>query len=267
MQVCALDKLEELFLQNNSLEEVPDALFTMLSLRLLVLDNNYIKWLPEMCRSPLRVLTIANNELKGFPARFCEIETLERLILRMNQIETLPQNIGGLRSLEAIDVSVNELKYIPDSIIACSQLHTLMCDNNRLMELPPDISELANLRCLLASNNKLATIPSDITRIASLEQLHLHGNHLPEIPFSLNCQGKEFVHAVTNSIVSKLVEELYDVPFELTVPFSEEAQMVLQGSAAALSLTHMSTMQFSTLGRTVDYVTTPFPACAASDPM
>ena len=76
--------------------------------------------------------------------------------------------------------------------------------------------------------------------MAVLEQMHLHGNPLPETPYLLNCRGRELVHTVTNAIVSKLVEELYDLPFELTVPYSEEAQNYLTSSALSLSL--LSTM-------------------------
>ena len=240
MEVCALGALEELYFQNNRLEELPSALFTMPSLRMLVLDGNNIRGLPDRCTSPLEVLTIANNELRVFPRDFCTIKSLRQLNLRMNQLRTFPQNVGELECLEALDISINELKYLPDSLIRCSYLHTLVCDNNNLIELPPDISELRGLQHLLCSNNRLTTLPSDITQMAVLEQMHLHGNPLPETPYLLNCRGRELVHTVTNAIVSKLVEELYDLPFELTVPYSEEAQNYLTSSALSLSL--LSTM-------------------------
>ena len=128
LNVKSLTRLE---LQENSLESVPEFLFSkMLSLQTINLSHNRIKKLPdikkwstflgnldlsynkmelfpkEVSGISLKMLNLAHNNFDEVPLGVCKIKTLEHLDLRGNEdIHELPSEMGRLTKLSTLSLA------------------------------------------------------------------------------------------------------------------------------------------------------------------
>lgn len=89
----------ELILDHSSqqLVEVPEKVLEMCNLRMLYLEKNQIKHLPQDFFIKLPKLTwldLRNNRLKEIPVSIAHSLCLENLLLTNNQIERLPTELG-----------------------------------------------------------------------------------------------------------------------------------------------------------------------------
>jgi Leucine-rich repeat (LRR) protein len=102
------DKLEKLYLSNNSFEHLPETIGNVTTLQNLNLSGcRNLRTLPDsLCRNPsLKVLDLSNCCFDSLPESVCEIISLEQLILfGCQELKTLPQNIGNFKQLRVLNV-------------------------------------------------------------------------------------------------------------------------------------------------------------------
>lgn len=96
----------------------------------LILDFNELQSLPEtICQlKNLKVLSCANNQLVSIPTNLTKCRQLTTLRINNNQIRCLPQSLGVLQSLQTLAISENYFSTIPTSIHQLTQLKTLTLD-------------------------------------------------------------------------------------------------------------------------------------------
>ena len=162
-----LVSLEELYLTDNDLTELPEGIFQDLG--------------------TLRSLSLARNSLTGLPEEvFDGLGSLERLWVGNNPLTTIPEGIfRGLGSLETLSVSGTSLTALPGSIFqATENLKALYLDRSPLASLPKHIFEgLSKLETLHCTGTTLTTLPAGIFGDQSaLESLHLSENRLTRLP-------------------------------------------------------------------------------------
>ena len=108
----SMKNLRYLFLQNNSLADLPKSLFGNKNIIMLSVDGNQLTMLPPNIGNLGRGLLImgaSRNNLTSFPASFRQLEKLEILDLRNNSLAQLPEWFGELTSLTHLTVSGNLL--------------------------------------------------------------------------------------------------------------------------------------------------------------
>ena len=161
-QLGGLDRLRDLFLQNNALwGPIPKDLGNLTDLIHLWLGNNRLSGQipPELSDlTELRTLVLAGNSLEGaIPPWLGKLDNLEHLSLDSNQLSgPIPAELGNLGELRALSLGRNKL----DGTI------------------PPSLGKLANLSGLSLQVNHLSgPVPSELGALSNLRRLYLHGNN------------------------------------------------------------------------------------------
>ena len=120
-------------LSQNELKAIPSALFSMIELFSLVIEDNQICEVPKqiMRLKDLRVLSLSGNPLNSFPA-----------------------DVVFLNSLRVLGLASIGMKEIPKSIVFLEQLQFLSIQNNRL-KVFNKVHHFKELRALQASGNRM----------------------------------------------------------------------------------------------------------------
>ncbi|NXI73587.1 ECM2 protein, partial [Anseranas semipalmata] len=198
--------LEELYLENNQIEEVSEICFNHTrNINVIVLKHNKLEehriaplaWINQ---ENLESIDLSYNKLYHVPSYLPK--SLLHLILIGNQIERIPGYVFGHMKpgLEYLYLSFNKLTddgVDPVSFFgAYHSLRELFLDHNELKSVPFGIEEMRKLRFLRLNNNKIRTVPPERicrTRLdddandnseeeenedSRLEHVHLENNYI-----------------------------------------------------------------------------------------
>ncbi|NXG76138.1 ECM2 protein, partial [Baryphthengus martii] len=199
--------LEELYLENNQIEEVSEICFNhtrninVIALKHNKLEEHRIAPLAWIHQENLESIDLSFNKLYHVPSYLPK--SLLHLILIGNQIERIPGYVFGHMKpgLEYLYLSFNKLTddgIDPVSFFgAYHSLRELFLDHNELKSVPFGIDEMRKLRFLRLNNNKIRTVPPERickTRISDdddhdnseeeeneesrLEHVHLEHNYI-----------------------------------------------------------------------------------------
>uniref|UniRef100_G1MYY9 Extracellular matrix protein 2 n=1 Tax=Meleagris gallopavo TaxID=9103 RepID=G1MYY9_MELGA len=194
--------LEELYLENNQIEEVSEICFNHTrKINVIVLKHNKLEehriaplaWINQ---ENLESIDLSYNKLYHVPSYLPK--SLLHLILIGNQIERIPGYVFGHMKpgLEYLYLSFNKLTddgIDPVSFFgAYHSLRELFLDHNDLKSVPFGIEEMRKLRFLRLNNNKIRTVPpeQDETEDSRLEHVHLENNYINTrqlSPHSFSC--------------------------------------------------------------------------------
>ncbi|NXL35949.1 ECM2 protein, partial [Glaucidium brasilianum] len=163
--------LEELYLENNQIEEVSEICFNHTrNINVIVLKHNKLEehriaplaWINQ---ENLESIDLSYNKLYHVPSYLPK--SLLHLILIGNQIERIPGYVFGHMKpgLEYLYLSFNKLTddgIDPVSFFgAYHSLRELFLDHNELKSIPFGIDEMRKLRFLRLNNNKIRTVPPE----------------------------------------------------------------------------------------------------------
>ncbi|NXD77529.1 ECM2 protein, partial [Halcyon senegalensis] len=163
--------LEELYLENNQIEEVSEICFNHTrNINVIVLKHNKLEehriaplaWINQ---ENLESIDLSFNKLYHVPSYLPK--SLLHLILIGNQIERIPGYVFGHMKpgLEYLYLSFNKLTddgIDPVSFFgAYHSLRELFLDHNELKSVPFGIDEMRKLRFLRLNNNKIRTVPPE----------------------------------------------------------------------------------------------------------
>ncbi|KFZ52070.1 Extracellular matrix protein 2 [Podiceps cristatus] len=177
--------LEELYLENNQIEEVSEICFNHTrNINVIVLKHNKLEehriaplaWINQ---ENLESIDLSYNKLYHVPSYLPK--SLLHLILIGNHIERIPGYIFGHMKpgLEYLYLSFNKLTddgIDPVSFFgAYHSLRELFLDHNELKSVPFGIDEMRKLRFLRLNNNKIRTVPPE--RIC---RTHINGDDAHE---------------------------------------------------------------------------------------
>lgn len=200
-----LFSLKKLILRYNQISIVPEWIETFSDLEVLNLNVNNISELPHSIGSlsSLKILSLWKNELKCLPNSICLLNSLEILNLRLNQLNNLPDAIGNLSSLVELNMHDNKLTEVPTSIGNLHNLNRLNLSWNDITSISNSIGSLSSLKQLDLGNNELKTIPDSIGSLNSLETLDLSENKLSNVPETLgNLNSLQILNLSRNEITS-----------------------------------------------------------------
>ena len=166
-----MDKLEDLYLNDNKISEVrPETWTGVTSLRRLLLSNNSIKRLPEagfQGLSRLEDLWLYGNDLREVTSEvWVGLHSLRGLFLEKNKISSLPANaFGGLDKLQELYLHNNKITEIKANIFDkdLRSLRKVQLQNNKITFIQPGtFSNKNNLNLLRLSNNRLSALPERV---------------------------------------------------------------------------------------------------------
>ncbi|NXV38954.1 ECM2 protein, partial [Rissa tridactyla] len=178
--------LEELYLENNQIEEVSEICFNHTkNINVIVLKHNKLEehriaplaWINQ---ENLESIDLSYNKLYHVPSYLPK--SLLHLILIGNQIERIPGYVFGHMKpgLEYLYLSFNKLTddgIDPVSFFgAYHSLRELFLDHNELKSVPFGIDEMRKLRFLRLNNNKIRTVPPERICRAHINDDDVHEN-------------------------------------------------------------------------------------------
>jgi uncharacterized protein YlbG (UPF0298 family) len=178
-----LTSLKKLYLNHNLIETVPEWIGELKFLKRLDLSNNKITNIPETLGNLkcLKHLNLFNNNIMKLNDSIGSLASLKSLNLSKNQLSSLPESIGNLISLKELYVNRNELTKVSKSIKNLNLLENLELGRNKIKSVPDSFGNLKSLINLSLSHNPLSKIPKTILKIRSLNSLDLNKTRLRNI--------------------------------------------------------------------------------------
>lgn len=170
--IDALALVEELYVQENELVELPD-FSNSTHLKILEADNNFITTAPNL-PSQLRLLNLGENNLTslGDLSSLSELEYL--LIYRNTNLKEIP-SFEGLTKLKELQCYLCGLNSLP-TLSMLTNIEYLNIGYNNFTSLP-DLSSNKKLLTLYANNCSLNSFP-DLSSLPLLQKVRLYNNYL-----------------------------------------------------------------------------------------
>lgn len=179
------EEIHVLDYRHNSLSDLPTEVFNLeRTLEELYVDNNQLRDLPRelfYCHG-LHKLSLSDNEITSIPAAIGSLINLDDLDISKNGIIDLPDNIKACKHLKTLEASINPLGKIPDGITQLLNLRELYLNDTFLDYLPGNFGRLSKLKILEIRENHLKTLPKSFSRLVELERLDVGNNALTELP-------------------------------------------------------------------------------------
>jgi len=175
---------KELFLRDQGLTELPDALWDLTNLTSLNLGSNQLTQLPaEVAQlTNLTSLNLGSNQLTQLPAEVGKLTNLTSLNLFNNKLTQLPAEVAQLTNLTSLDLSYNQLTQLPAEVAQLTNLTSLDLNSNQLTQLPAEVGKLTNLTSLDLNSNQLTQLPAEVGKLTNLTSLDLRSNQLTQLP-------------------------------------------------------------------------------------
>ncbi|KAL3282022.1 hypothetical protein HHI36_005225 [Cryptolaemus montrouzieri] len=154
--------LQEMFLQNNNLSNLPRTLF---------------RYIPD-----IKVLNLSNNRLCDLPVPDTLLY-LEKLYLTANCLidKSLENLTPFMRNIRILHAAYNNFTALPENcVFYWTDIEEIVLSGNKLLKLPNDIGKLRYLSVLRVHSNLLQNIPK-LSNLTSLRVLDLAHNQLDRI--------------------------------------------------------------------------------------
>jgi hypothetical protein len=186
----SLDRLKVVDLSFNMLITLPLVL-AKTGWKEIYLNNNRLIELPEaVCANPNILFVEANNnELTYIPQGIEKAMALQNLMVSNNSISAWPDGIAKL-SIFTLALDGNGIIDVPKAIGDMKTLRELQLQNNKIIRLPNEFAELEKLRYLDLRNNSITSL--DNVDTMQVEYIYLYGNPIC-ITNSWNTKVRELV--------------------------------------------------------------------------
>jgi len=173
--------------KNNFINKLDKRILRLTNLRVLILANNNLKEIPIFFTQlqQLQILDLSNNELNEIPPDIASLTSLIALNLSSNYLNKNISYLKNLVQLQFLDLSENLLNETPQCVFQLHQLQFLDLSKNQINNIPPFITQLKKLQFLFLGRNLLEKIPAHLMQLTELRILELPDNQLIEIPSQL----------------------------------------------------------------------------------
>ena len=199
-EIGNLTNLEQLFIANSEIEELPDEVANLISCTDVELYNcpKMTKFPMALTRMPnVALMNLANNRqwspeevLKGFkglatgPSR----EKIQLLYFNENNLEVVPKEIKNMKKLGMIDFTSNRIHTIEEAWGNDVKPVQIYFDNNRLSEFPVDehgvFCYMEDAETFSVRNNNFTQFPNifDAESMFAIVSIDFSYNHISSFP-------------------------------------------------------------------------------------
>lgn len=199
-EIGNLTNLEQLFIANSEIEELPDEVANLISCTDVEIYNcpNMTKFPMALTRMPnVALMNLANNRqwsseevLKGFiglatgPSR----EKIQILYFNENNLEVVPREIKNMKKLGMIDFSSNKIHTIEEAWGNDVKPVQIYFDNNKLSEFPVDehgvFCYMEDAETFSVRNNNFTQFPNifDAESLYAIVSIDFSYNHISSFP-------------------------------------------------------------------------------------
>ncbi len=221
-----LKRLTHLWIGENKLSKIPDALKNLTKLVTLSLKGNNIKEMiiGDHDWESLTDLDVSQNQLCYIPDEIVNLSALKRLDVSHNNLaltDNIPRHFPLLQHIQSVNLSSNKFSVLPAHILESASLQILnMSDNhietlpvkcvdprnnlisldlsqNRICNLPPHLAAFNKLTSLNVSHNQIVDFPNEFTEgMERLKYFNCSHNCLTEIPQLINLPDKRFKECI-----------------------------------------------------------------------
>jgi Leucine-rich repeat (LRR) protein len=106
----------------------------------------------------LKVLTLIGLELDSLLFDICEIQSIERLVLRNSDISKIPENISKLSKLRSLHINNCKLTKFDSALMHNDSLLNIDLSQNYIVEIEVSINDFYNLEGLNLKLNRIENI-------------------------------------------------------------------------------------------------------------
>ena len=202
--IWTLDKLEELYLNDNYIEEIPESMILLKNLKVLNLNNNKIEHLEDHFTENLEVLKLDDNWISNIKLTK-KYNQLKILNIDCSFMSHFDMNKEGMNNIEELSIKGSLLKLDQNSIFSKKKLRHLSLSGitnlhmTKSTKINPYLKNLKLYDCGLKklpdhmplaleqldiTHNKFESIPEAIFELNNLKILNMsHNHHLKNIQF------------------------------------------------------------------------------------
>lgn len=212
--LAQLEKLKFLDLQNSELQVIPDNISNLKSLEVLWLDDNFIEEFPEAIKKieNLKELKLFSNKLSQVSFKTGDLPNLEIIDLCYNEFTRFPVELALLPNLKEIIIWYNSIDVIPEGIGQFKRLEGIHLENNRLHFIPEQFSKLDSLKILSLRFNQLNSRSiSPIYQLSNLKDLDLEGNQITMLTKAVTNWQKMQRFSISKNPISELPDEFREL--------------------------------------------------------
>lgn len=233
-QISNLQKLKQLHLYLNSIDNIHQSVGSIIGLRDIDLSMNKLKKIPFSLSglTNLSTLFAHSNHISQLPDDIFEnLPNLNCILLSNNDFKTLPTSLGNLKSLyrlelsqnllkstsfpefesvklNHLDIGYNLIKSIPQQIWKQDRLVYLCLFSNKIKAIDEAISNLVNLKKLNISYNQINKLPESFSKLDQLVELNIDGNDLKSIPKIVCSLPKLKLLSANNNRIAELPDSI-----------------------------------------------------------
>jgi Leucine-rich repeat (LRR) protein len=174
-------------------------LFHLHFLEKIILNDNYIKYLPydifHKCSNLVKIDLSKNKLDKIEKGLFDGCQKLEEINLSFNRIQSIePDSFSKCVELVEIRLKKNQIKTLPQDLFhMCIKLEIIDLRKNNIKMLPPELfQESFNARKIHLSENQIEQIPILLFQSCKrLEKIYLDNNQIKELPWQIFNECKQ----------------------------------------------------------------------------
>ncbi|CAI5464475.1 unnamed protein product [Closterium sp. Yama58-4] len=173
-----LPQLQDLDIDMEMLESIPDSFQHLTSLSSLLLLSDKLKRLPEHvmgAMTRLETLLLRWVSLQSLPDTICSLPLSSLSIDYLPALTSLPDNLGALIQLQTLTLfDLPKLRCLPESVGDLQRLKSLKLERVDLLQLPETMCSLPLSSLSIYSCTALTSLPDNLGALVQLETLVLH---------------------------------------------------------------------------------------------
>ena len=195
-------------LSSCNLRELPDELWTLKDLQILVLGNR-----PSKQTGTFNHITTIPRSIEG-------LTNLRCLILDNAGFLTCPgRDPLNLPHLQFLDLGASFFFHYPEALLIPSLLYLDLFRSRNLQELPVRISDLQNLTYLNIGSSDIEALPASISKLTNLRHLDISNTPLP----------KKFPPELLNQDAQSIIRYVLQMQGNASREYFNEAKLILVG--------------------------------------